>query len=204
MIDLDIARQLVATYLIDPGQEIDDVQSDGPAALVQSGTWTWRVELAPLTLADPTVVVYDVALDLMSDPGQRPTGFAQYRETTYPLSEKTGIDEFWRTVGPGLVCLDLATLIVRYHPAGASEHLVTADDAVRRVVDPASAAAVDEVGAPRCETDERGTPTAATFHTWRLHRDLTVSVHRWHVVVHTRLTWEVTTVAGDLPWRVGG
>ena len=44
MIDLDEARRLVATLMIDEGTTVDDVRPDGTAALVRSGTWTWRVE----------------------------------------------------------------------------------------------------------------------------------------------------------------
>ena len=205
MTDLDEARRLVATLMIDERTEVDDVRPDGTAALVRSGTWTWRVEPAPVSLANTAVVVYDVALDLMSDPGPQPTGFALHEGRIYRLSENPGIDEFWRSVGPTLDCLDLVTLIVRYHPGGSGEHLVKSDDTLEKVVGPRVARTIDGVGAPVCTTDERGTLNAVDFHTWRLHPNLKVSVHRWHVVVGTAgLMWDVEAVAGELAWRVGG
>jgi hypothetical protein len=204
MINLDDARRLVASLMLDPGDEIDDLQLDGTAALVHSGTWTWRVEPAAVNLTNTAVKIWDVSLDVMSDPGQRPVGFALYEGRIYRLSEKPGLDEFWRHAGPLLGCLDLVALLVRYHSGGSSEHLMKTDDALADVVGPSAANTIEGVSAPRCTTDEDGALDAVDFHTWRLHPDMTVSLHRWHVLVgEGEVAWDVTAIAGELTWRVG-
>lgn len=192
---LEHARQVVSEYLLDPDDSVENVRKvRDDAVFVDSQKWTWWVASVPVNA--PGWTVYDVSLDVMSDPAQRPDGFAVSDVgEVLRLSEKPGLESFLQAAG--LPPVGLAHLLTRYHSA-CPAHLVERPEDLHRVVGEPATDQIEGLTAPQ---DAAG---PLVFCTWCVVNGDTVRVDRWQVrVVDAKLTWQVDTLADRMPWVVG-
>lgn len=209
------ARDLVSKYLVIAGESVVDVRRVRDSVLVDSQKWTWRVDPAPVPVAGRPVssdwVVYDVTLDLLTDPAQRPDGFAVFADgRVLRLTEKSELSEFWLLVGASLAPGDLATLLTRYQSTDPPAHMVRTKEDLDHVVGIKAARSIIGLTDPHSTVDEDGSLVELTFCTWHVVSNEgggedTITVDRWQVCVVApgRLTWKVTTLAQRIPWLVG-
>ncbi|UMP03473.1 hypothetical protein [Amycolatopsis sp. EV170708-02-1] len=148
---------------------------------------------APVSTSDWQL--YDVELDLFTDPPMTPYGFAVDTDgRVLRLDDRSGLSEFFRLAGTSLARRDIAILLTHYH--GGPAHLLDDVTDLDRVVGPEVAAGIDSLTALVTET--KG---ALAFCTWRVDADGTVAIDRWDVDLPE---WEKRTLASHLPWRRSG
>ncbi|WP_372665160.1 hypothetical protein [Amycolatopsis kentuckyensis] len=189
MSTVEHARRLVGEHLLLPDDEIVNVREDVDDLVVESHRWRWRVSLA--TISPSGWQIYDVELDVFTDPSMTPYGFAiEDGGRVLRLDDRAELAEFWRLTGPSLTRRDIATLLIRYH--GGLAHLLDDVAALGRVVGTEVAAGINGLVAPVSETDG-----ALAFCTWQVDADGTVAVHRWEVRMPD---WDRSTLANHLTW----
>ncbi|MFD5247096.1 hypothetical protein ACFWIW_21300 [Amycolatopsis sp. NPDC058340] len=190
MSTVEHARRVVAEHLLSAGDEIESVREGSDGVLVESHEWRWRMTPAPVSTSDWKL--YDVELDLFTDPPMAPYGFAVDTDgRVLRLDDRPGLSEFFRLVGMSLAARDIASLLTRYH--GGPAHLLDDVAELDRVVGPGAAAGIDGLTAPVTET--KG---SLAFCTWRVDADDTIAIDRWDVHLPE---WEKRTLANRLPWR---
>lgn len=215
MISLEHARLLVARYLLGADDSVVSVRPVGDTAVVDTENLTWIVERAPMPTNDRSASdqwsIYDVSLDLFTDPGQHPEGFALFTDgKILRLTDKIDLDEFWNLTRSSLEAGDLASLLTRYQSDRPPAHIVQSEADLGHVVDAAAVHRVPKLTPPRATFGENGSLSALNFYTWYVatnpgDRVDTITVDRWQVHVRDsgNLSWTVTTLAQDLPWAVG-
>ncbi|MGH4016784.1 MAG: hypothetical protein ACRDSL_23195 [Pseudonocardiaceae bacterium] len=215
MIALEHARQMVTRYLLNADESVVNVRPVGNTAVVDTDNWTWIVQRVPIPVTGRPLssqwLIYDVSLDLFTDPGQHSEGFALFTDgRILRLTEKGDLNEFWNLAGPSIEAGDLAALLTRYQSDRPPAHIVQNEADLDHVVGVTVARQATNVTPPQPTFDESGSLSALNFYTWYVAtnpggRADTITVDNWQVHVHKsgNLSWTVTTVAQDLPWAIG-
>jgi hypothetical protein len=198
---VDVARMLVSRHLTDPTDEIVRVAVEREGVVVEGRELTWYVAPFALGGRDPSFTIYDVTLDLMTDPARRPDGYAVFSDgVVLALRVRTDIAAFCEKVGRTLRLDDLATLLARYQNDGAAR-VVSGDSEALELIETIAPGRAGTLSPLRVNLDADGKIVGMAFDSWRLQRD-TLRVDRWQVELPdfgagAGISWETSRVAGD-------
>lgn len=206
-----IARQIVERYYLEPGETVVRVSPRGPAVIVATDRWQWRVGLFdgwPEVVKSDGYALYEVRRHIAVRPPPRPDGVALLPDgRMFHLRADDEFRAFFRRVRELICPLELAALLSRYQ--GKGPHLERHQNLIVRQEDLTSLLPVD-----RIETIADFT----VFHSvtnkgvWRLDfctcfiaqeppdNIYRVGLNRWHVVagIQGELQWAVRLLARGL------
>lgn len=208
------SRRIAKEFLLTSGDSIKEVRASRSGAVVETEESTWHVELGPVqVVSEPDQpapwTVYEATMELFSEPGQSPAGFAVLADgAILSLGRKPDLDRFWRVARTSLGPADVAALIIRYQTS-PPRHIMSDAAELDRVVGKSIADKLAPTTTQQSTLDSDGAVTELQFSTWHIatHRTAhpdTVTVELWKVVASpSGLTWTSTLLADNLKWMIG-
>ncbi|HKS48872.1 MAG TPA: hypothetical protein VJT49_27940 [Amycolatopsis sp.] len=176
----DIARRLVAEFLLPPGDEILEVRAGTAATLVATSRTGWRVEPVPEIGTTPVGDGYRLfgVQKATTDTGDPVEGFAVLPDgRAFRMGDPAQLRAFYREVTPRLAPLEAAFLVALFvAPQPAPRFLVTDDTP----------------GPPQVVADapSRSRVTLHTY-TWQFPDETELRVYeRWEVRQDDEIEWD--------------